>query len=68
MRQPLIEAPFIKGLQLSEIFYDEAVKPILTTHFPQLDSSVGRLGYGSGVLSNPNQFDQLKSIYGEGAQ
>ncbi len=41
---------FIKGLQLSHLFFDEAVRPILSTHFPQLSYSAGRLDFGSDVL------------------
>jgi hypothetical protein len=50
--------PFIKGLDLSETFYDEAVKPILATRFPDLKYSAGRLGYGSDVLG----FDTPQSM------
>ena len=42
--------PFIKGLKLSELFFNEAVQPILSTHFPQLELSAGRLDFGSEVL------------------
>lgn len=41
---------FIEGLKLSEIFFFEAVQPILTTHFPGLPYSAARLDYGSEVL------------------
>jgi hypothetical protein len=41
---------FIPGLQLSAIFYREAVKPILDSDFPGLRHSACRLGYGSEVL------------------
>ncbi|MDX1993619.1 MAG: DUF4037 domain-containing protein [bacterium] len=41
---------FIPGLQLSEMFYREAVKPILDSDFPGLQHSACRLGYGSEVL------------------
>jgi hypothetical protein len=42
--------PFIKGLQLSEWLYKEAVKPILAAHFPGLTYSAALLGHGSEVL------------------
>jgi len=38
---------FIKGLQLSEIFYREAVGPILGGRFPGLAYSAARLDGGS---------------------
>ena len=41
---------FIKGLDLSELLYEEAVKPILATHFPGLSYSAALLGVGSDVL------------------
>ncbi|MHA2378053.1 MAG: DUF4037 domain-containing protein [Candidatus Thorarchaeota archaeon] len=51
-------AGFIKGLDLSQIFYEEAVKPILESHFPNLVYSAGRLGNGSDVLG----FDTAQSM------
>ncbi len=41
---------FIPGLQLSQAFYDEAVRPILDTHFPGLPYSAALIGSGSEVL------------------
>jgi hypothetical protein len=41
---------FIPGLQLNEMFYHEAVKPILAQHFPGLAYSAALIGYGSDVL------------------
>jgi hypothetical protein len=41
---------FIPGLQLSQAFYWEAVRPILETHFPGLPHSAALLGYGSDVI------------------
>jgi uncharacterized protein DUF4037 len=41
---------FIPGLKLSELFYTEAAKPILETHFPQIPHSAALLGWGSEVL------------------
>src|ERR1044072_4237828 len=38
---------FIPGLQLSELFYREAAKPILDAYFPQVSYSAGLLGWGS---------------------
>lgn len=41
---------FLKGLKLSELFFAEAVRPILEAHFPGLVYSAARLDYGSDVL------------------
>ncbi len=41
---------FIPGLQLSEAFYWEAVRPILDRQFPGLAHSAGLIGWGSDVL------------------
>ena len=41
---------FIPGLKLSEIFYHEAVRPVLDRHFPGLRHSAARIGTGSEVL------------------
>lgn len=41
---------FIPGLQLSELFYKEAIRPILDRNFPGLVYSAALLGYGSDVL------------------
>jgi Domain of unknown function (DUF4037) len=49
--------PFIQGLKLSELLYEEAVKPILAAHWPQLAYSAALLGPGSEVLG----FDTLQS-------
>ena len=38
------------GLRLGGLFYEEAVRPILQTHFPGLRHSAGLIGYGSEVL------------------
>ena len=54
----IVNQPFIKGLRLSEIFYEEAVKPILAAHLPHLNYSAGRLGRGSDVLG----FDTPQSM------
>lgn len=42
--------PFIKGLELSRLFYEEAVEPLLAEHFPRLCHSAALLGPGSDVL------------------
>jgi hypothetical protein len=44
------ETKFIPGLQLSEMFYQQAVQPILATHFPAVVHSAALIGYGSDVL------------------
>lgn len=49
---------FIPGLKLSELFYQEAVKPILVDRFPSLQYSAGLLGDGSEVLG----FDTPQSM------
>jgi hypothetical protein len=41
---------FIPGLKLSELFYKEAVGPILERRFPGLLYSAALIGYGSDVL------------------
>lgn len=41
---------FIPGLRLSEIFYSEAVRPVLDAHFPGLEHSAALIGSGSDVL------------------
>lgn len=41
---------FIKGLELSRTFYQEAVKPILDEHFPDIKYSAGLIGSGSEIL------------------
>jgi Domain of unknown function (DUF4037) len=41
---------FIKGRELSRIFYDEAVRPLLDQYFPHLAYTAGCFGYGSDVL------------------
>ena len=50
--------PFIKGLDLSEIFYQEAVRPILAQSFPNLAYSAALIGPGSEVLG----FDDPQSM------
>lgn len=50
--------PFMKGLDLCELFYQEAVKPILEEHFPDVDYSAALLFYGSEVLG----FDTPQSM------
>jgi hypothetical protein len=41
---------FIRGVQLNEMFYREAVAPILAAAFPELRYSAALIGYGSDVL------------------
>ncbi|HLF27182.1 MAG TPA: DUF4037 domain-containing protein [Anaerolineae bacterium] len=43
-------ADFIPGLRLSELFYREAVRPILDAEFPGLPHSAALIGSGSEVL------------------
>ncbi|MFW9786616.1 MAG: DUF4037 domain-containing protein [Candidatus Thorarchaeota archaeon] len=56
---------FLPGLDLSEAFYEEAVKPILDKHFPDLSYSAARIGQGSDVLG----YDTAQSMdHGWGPQ
>src|SRR5215472_15264088 len=48
---------FIPGIQLNEMFYREAVAPILASAFPALRYSAALIGYGSDVLG----FDSERS-------
>lgn len=41
---------FIPGLELSEIFYQNTVEPIMKKRFPEIEYSAARLDYGSDVL------------------
>ncbi len=43
-------AKFINGVRLNEMFYREAVAPILSAAFPDLRYSAALIGYGSDVL------------------
>jgi hypothetical protein len=49
---------FIPGSELSRLFYEEAVLPILETHFPTLPRAAAHIGTGSDVLG----FDTPMSI------
>ncbi|MCP5100564.1 MAG: DUF4037 domain-containing protein, partial [Chloroflexi bacterium] len=44
------EKTFIPSLDLNEAFFNEVVRPLLSTHFPNLRYSAARLGQGSDVL------------------
>ncbi|HEY9410205.1 MAG TPA: DUF4037 domain-containing protein [Jiangellaceae bacterium] len=48
---------FLPGLQLSRIFYDEAVRPVLDQEYPGLPHAAARVGTGSEVLG----FDTARS-------
>lgn len=50
-------AGFVSGLRLGELFYREAVAPILARAFPGLRHGAARLGTGSEVLG----FDDVRS-------
>jgi hypothetical protein len=41
---------FIPGLKLSELYYHEAVRPLLDQHFPGLAHSAALIGSGSDVI------------------
>lgn len=45
-----MDPPFIKGLDLSELFYQEAIEPFLSSTFPGLTYSAALIGSGSEVL------------------
>lgn len=49
---------FIPGLQLSALFYEQAVRPLLEQAYPRLDYSAVRIDYGSDVLG----FDTPRSM------
>jgi hypothetical protein len=53
-----VTPPFIKGLDLSELFYKEAIKPVLAQRFPGLAYSAALIGPGSDVLG----FDTPQSM------
>src|SRR5688572_21107955 len=42
---------FIPGLRLSELLFQQQVRPILDKHFPQLRYSAALIGWGSEVLA-----------------
>ena len=52
------EYEFMPGMELCEVFYTEAVKPILDEHFPDLQYSAAHMGSGSDVLG----FDTPQSM------
>ena len=41
---------FVPGLTLAELFYKEAVSPVLLKHFSRLRYSAALIGHGSEVL------------------
>ena len=57
MRKPT-DYPFMKGLKLSELFYQDAVRPILGEHFPNVPYSAALIGHGSEVQG----FDDSQSM------
>lgn len=50
-------AEFLPGLELSRLFYEDAVQPILDSEFPGLRYAAARVGSGSEVLG----FDTARS-------
>ena len=48
---------FMNGLALNQLFYEEAVYPILNSHFPELEYSAALIGWGSDVLG----YDDVQS-------
>ncbi len=55
---PGSEQSFVPGLELSRIFFKEAVAPILAREYPELSYAAARLGSGSDVLG----YDTPRSI------
>lgn len=53
-----MNSSFVKGLDLNECFYKEAIKPILARRFPELAYSAALIGAGSDVLG----FDTPQSM------
>jgi hypothetical protein len=51
--------PFIEGLKLSELLYEQAVKPLLAAHLPGLTYAAALLGAGSEVqgFDTPQSMD-----------
>jgi hypothetical protein len=49
---------FIPGLELCELFFKEAVQPLMEKHYPDLDYSAAHMGSGSDVLG----FDTPQSM------
>jgi len=49
--------PFIKGMELCERFYREAVRPLLDRYFPGVTHSAAKIDQGSEVLG----FDTAQS-------
>ncbi|MFW9919610.1 MAG: DUF4037 domain-containing protein [Candidatus Thorarchaeota archaeon] len=58
MEHGTLPYPFMKGLDLCEIFYQEAVRPIMEESYPDLVYSAGLIGWGSDVLG----FDTEQSM------
>jgi hypothetical protein len=52
------EPEFIPGLELSQGFFYEVIRPLMEKHFPDLQYSAGLVGHGSDVLG----FDSPTSI------
>lgn len=46
---------FIKGLDLARGYYQDVVKPLLNSHYPQLSYSAALMGFGSDVLGLDNE-------------
>lgn len=55
--EPWQRAAFIPGLDLSRLYYQEAVAPILRKSFPYLAHSAALVGYGSDTIG----FDDARS-------
>jgi Domain of unknown function (DUF4037) len=51
LRKIIFMPPFTPGIQLSRLFYEEAVRPVLTEYFPDLPHAAALIGTGSEVLS-----------------
>ena len=48
---------FMSGLAINQLFYEEMVRPILESQFPELEHSAALIGWGSEVLG----YDDVQS-------
>ena len=53
-----MESKFIKGLELCQSFFEEAVKPLISINFPKLKFDVALIGTGSEILGLDDQVSQ----------
>jgi hypothetical protein len=53
-----MESKFIKGLELSQMLFEEAVKPLISDNFPNLKFDAALIGTGSEILGLDDQVSQ----------